>query len=370
MNLPTWNLTGSDLREYWNWFQNPSPPYGWSSLSGYLLVRATASGEEAEPGTLSLQLISPAQGYKVWFLRILTWVAGLWFLITFVVGLIIVWRWALFRKLFGKLDFDIKGGWASTLTTTGAVLGTFLSAGILSEDTFFMAKGQYIALNVIFGLVIVLSYVLFRLLQYGLTLLVAGALILGAAAGELATVCFLLYELAFQGVLSTSDVPLLGISIGSLMQIVLACTAVVVTLLAGWKALETIKKGKAAGEDDKALVRRFYKAWEDNDDLPELDKILALYYVYHDPEERQGVGAIKQKVRASHNEFRSIHFVFEDQAAEGGKVASRITMHAERPPAAGGGDNAGRKVSLEFIDICRIAGGEIEEQWIRPTPES
>lgn len=390
-NLPErdwlWNLTGPELTEYWEWFQNPSPPYEWSSLSGYLIVRATAPDQEAEPGTLSLQLISPAQGYKVWFLRVLTWFA-VWVGVVFAflsVWLFIreFWRrnlhgkfefdakegWASLKKsLGGELDFDIKGGWASTLTTVGAVLGTFLSAGIVAEDTFFMAKGQYTALNVIFGLIVLLAYLLFRFSPRSYTLLLAGVLILGAAAGELATVWLLLYELAFQGVLSASDVPLLGISIVSLMQIILLCTAVAVTRVAGRKLLDTIKKGKPAA-DDKAVVRSFYKAWKDNAPA-ELDKILAPYYVYHHPGEEQDVEAIRQKMTESRNEFPFIHFAFEDQSAGEGKVGSRITMQAERPPADGGVAAAGERISLEFIDICRIAGGRIEEQWIRPIPES
>jgi hypothetical protein len=101
-NLPKWdgwgNLTRSEIGVYLKWARSPSLPYEWSSLSGYLVVRGTALGEGAVPGTLALQLISPAEGYKTWFLRVLTWVPGAWFLVTFALGLIIALSWTAVRK--------------------------------------------------------------------------------------------------------------------------------------------------------------------------------------------------------------------------------------------------------------------------------
>ncbi len=82
----------------------------------------------------------------------------------------------------------------------------------------------------------------------------SGSIVLAAAAGELATVCLLLYEISFIGILLSAAVPII--------QVVLVLTGVAVTVVAYIKAFEVIKKGKFLPED-KALVQRFYRAWEE-----------------------------------------------------------------------------------------------------------
>src|SRR5215218_9016206 len=152
-------------------------------------------------------------------------------------------------------------------------------------------------------LVLLLAYLLYRLLgERGFALLLAGPLILGTAAGELATVCFLVYEISFRGILTPWIVPI--------VQGTLILTALMVTFVAGKRAFEAIKKGKPLAED-KAVVRRFYMAWEEEDQAKRekiLERILPPYYRHHDSEGGQRLDAegIKRKVRESHDNLRKI----------------------------------------------------------------
>jgi hypothetical protein len=100
------------------------------NVSGHLVVRESAN-EDVVPGTNSLQLRSPAPGYRGWTLIGILLTACVWFIVMTVVGLVLT---ALFGRPGGlteKLDLVFKTGWATNLTTAGVLLGTFLSAQVL-----------------------------------------------------------------------------------------------------------------------------------------------------------------------------------------------------------------------------------------------
>ena len=306
------------------------------------------------PGALALQLISPAQGYSDWFRRVMTKVAFWFFLAALAAGLFLALVPSGARtNFFEELDFDMKGGWASNLTTAGAVLGTVLSAGLLPDDPFFMSKSQYIALNVVFALALILAYLIYRLFPHGVVLLFAGAIVLAAAAGEIATVCLILYEITFRGVLPPQIVPY--------MQLALIAAVLLATFVAGKKFVGALKKGKGITED-KALVRGFYKAWAEKDAGKRnaaFDRVLHPNYRYRD----YGTGEIldadglKERADRDHNEFRKIRFVFGDQSSGEGSIGSRITRITE--PEVGGARAADETA---FLDVSRVEGGTIARQ--------
>jgi hypothetical protein len=97
-----------------------------------------------------------------------------------------------------KEPFDFNKSWVSALTTAGAFLGTALTAGVLPTDTFFISKAQYTALNVLFGLIIVVAVLIHNAGTKRSTLVFAAALTLGSACGELVTVLFVFREMAIQ----------------------------------------------------------------------------------------------------------------------------------------------------------------------------
>jgi len=141
--------------------------------------------------------------------------------------------------LSDKLPFEFKTGWAANLTTTGAILGTFLSAGVLPNDTVFISKEQYISLNVLFGLMLLIAGVVHNAFQSGRSFLWAYALTLGAGVGELITALLILEEIGFQHSMPTLIVR--GV------QIVLVAAAYFVTTVASSDAVKRIKTPRTKG---------------------------------------------------------------------------------------------------------------------------
>ena len=189
------------------------------NLSGNLIVKDTAS-ETVVPGMISLQLRRVAPGYRGCTLTGILLSALAWSIVIAVVGLIRTRSRGKWSSLKTKLTFVFKTGWATNLTTTGVLLGTFLSAQVLPGETFFMSKTQYITLNLMFGLFVLFASAIHNSLSYGWVFLAASAVTLGAGLGELATVILLVQEMGFQ-----SSVPVGGVRI--IQAVLIALTAIV-----------------------------------------------------------------------------------------------------------------------------------------------
>jgi hypothetical protein len=145
------------------------------------------------------------------------------------------------KILLQPLDFDFKTEWVSTVTTAGAILGTVVSAGILPEVTYLMPKAQYTALNVVFGLTVAVAVTAYNLVPRSVVLLLASALVLGAAIGELLTVIFLLSEMMYQDIITLWPVRYL--------QGILVIAAILLPPIAAWKGIkEVCKKNPRSGE--------------------------------------------------------------------------------------------------------------------------
>src|SRR3712207_6167048 len=83
-----------------------------------------------------------------------------------------------------------------------------------------------------------------------------------------------------------------------------------------------------AAEQNKALVRRFYEAFEANDEAA-LKEVLApdLVAYSHGPPGPQNREVHVQGITMWNTAFET-HFTVEDQVAEGDRVATRVTMRA------------------------------------------
>lgn len=123
---------------------------------------------------------------------------------------------ALSQRL-GPVTFDFSKSWASAFTVVGAVLGSILSAkGLLPDKPHFLPTASYGALNLLFGVAIVLAGFFYRAtsvaedttapggskeVQYQgfvWSFLLASAITLWAVIGELATIFLLFGEMAAQ----------------------------------------------------------------------------------------------------------------------------------------------------------------------------
>jgi len=122
-------------------------------------------------------------------------------------------------------------------------------------------------------------------------------------------------------------------------------------------------------EENKALVRRFVEA-QANADLDTLDELLAPDFVDHSLQADQEPGreGFMQSAAEEHAIFSNVRIHIEDQAAEGDKVTSRLTIkriHDRREFM--GVAPTGMEPKATAIVIHRIAEGKIVEEWSEGT---
>jgi len=127
------------------------------------------------------------------------------------------------KMRMGSPGWDFTKSWASNFTVVGAVLGTIVGAtGVIPEVTQFFPKGSYAALNVFFGVLVVLAPFVYLATQhpkrshtrhgdmvdqpqgYVWSFLLATLITLWAVLGELGTIAFLVYEIRSAGSLPSS----------------------------------------------------------------------------------------------------------------------------------------------------------------------
>jgi hypothetical protein len=65
----------------------------------------------------------------------------------------------------GSLEFKFSESFASSLTTTGALLGTIISAGVLPEETVVLSKAGFTGLNLIFGVGVIVAGLVYSAAQ-------------------------------------------------------------------------------------------------------------------------------------------------------------------------------------------------------------
>ena len=118
-------------------------------------------------------------------------------------------------------------------------------------------------------------------------------------------------------------------------------------------------------EENKALIRRFYEEVFNQRDLAALDEYYAPDHIDHtlppgltvDPE------GTKQAIAMTLAGFPDLHVAIEDMIAEGDKVVTRFTTHGTQLGAFGNLPPSGKRVAVSTIEITRIAGGKIVEDW-------
>ncbi len=134
-------------------------------------------------------------------------------------------------QAMGPVNWNFSQSWASSFTVIGAILGSILSAkGVVPDHTRFLPASTYPALNLLFGLLVVIGPFIYRAtsssvktttaqattdVQYqgsAAGFIVATGLTVWGVVGELATVFLLFGEIHSAG--STSDailVPFLAV---------------------------------------------------------------------------------------------------------------------------------------------------------------
>src|SRR5918999_1313122 len=120
-------------------------------------------------------------------------------------------------------------------------------------------------------------------------------------------------------------------------------------------------------EENKALVRRFVEA-QVKADLDTLDKLLAPDFVDHSLEPGQDAGREGYMRALAEEIFSNQRTIIEDQAADGDKVISRLTINRIHDRGEFIGEApTGIQFQSTAIVIHRIAGGKIVEEWSEST---
>lgn len=121
-------------------------------------------------------------------------------------------------------------------------------------------------------------------------------------------------------------------------------------------------------DETKAVVSRMVEAWQAGD----LDSAVAAYapdFVYHNPvlAERPGLppgsAAMRGLMADARAAFPDLTYTVELTIAEGDAAAVLYSWRGTHSGQLGGRPPTGRPVTATGAIFCRVAGGQIVEQW-------
>src|SRR5215217_5725672 len=118
-------------------------------------------------------------------------------------------------------------------------------------------------------------------------------------------------------------------------------------------------------DENKALARRFLEAFA-NGDLHTLDELLAPDFINHSPLPGQDPGreGYIQTAAEKYAAFSDIRHIIEYQATDGDMVITRHTTRRIHDRGASMGiEPPGREWNFTHIDIHRLSGGKVIEEW-------
>ena len=97
-----------------------------------------------------------------------------------------------------------------------------------------------------------------------------------------------------------------------------------------------------------------------------IDAVIAPDFVGHDqpPGLPPGPAGLKQFRHRAHAAFPDQQVVVEDMIEEGDRVAGRVTVSMTHLGDFQGIAATGQRITMEFVDIVRIAEGRIAERWV------
>jgi steroid delta-isomerase-like uncharacterized protein len=126
----------------------------------------------------------------------------------------------------------------------------------------------------------------------------------------------------------------------------------------------TERRQLMSAEENKKVVQRFWKAWEEEDFVDLIDELLAPDYVNHSPgmpDQPTGPEGVKAVVGMFRSGMPDLRVTIDDMIAEGDKVATRYTIEGTHEGELYGVPPTGRRLSIESMIVERVSGGQIEE---------
>ena len=119
-------------------------------------------------------------------------------------------------------------------------------------------------------------------------------------------------------------------------------------------------------EENKAIARRFFEEVINQDNLDVFDELIATDYLHHDDPCAAFSTAeeYKESISRGRSSFPDVHLTIEDMIAEGDQVAVRGTGRGTHTRKIWGLAPTGKKWTIRWIYIARIADGKIIEGWM------
>jgi steroid delta-isomerase-like uncharacterized protein len=121
-----------------------------------------------------------------------------------------------------------------------------------------------------------------------------------------------------------------------------------------------------SGEDNKALVRRFYNEFYGKKNTAAMEEVHTADYIHHTPDVLGGqmdFYDFKKRGIDMLNAFPDCSREIEEQVAEGDRVATRSVIRGTQTGDLPNLPARGRKIEVQSIVINRIEDGKIVEGW-------
>ena len=118
-------------------------------------------------------------------------------------------------------------------------------------------------------------------------------------------------------------------------------------------------------EDHKTIIENWINAWNTHD-LGAAKEVLAPEYVRHDANLPDVVGSEAQLefLAGIFSAFPDLHLQTEQLIAENDLVVARLIVQGTHRGEFMGVAATGRRVKFQAIDIYRLGGNKIVEQWV------
>jgi len=119
-------------------------------------------------------------------------------------------------------------------------------------------------------------------------------------------------------------------------------------------------------EDNKTLMRRFFEEVYTKKNLAAIGEFIAPNHIDHAVSAAgspAGPEGSRQLIGMMLAAFPDLHYTVEDMIAEGDKIAFRMTMRGTQQGAFGSIPPTGKQVEVLTVNIVRIDGGKIAEEW-------
>jgi steroid delta-isomerase-like uncharacterized protein len=120
-----------------------------------------------------------------------------------------------------------------------------------------------------------------------------------------------------------------------------------------------------SSELNKTMARSYFEAYSTRD-IDAVMKFIGPDYLLHPGASGESMNSDERRrdEMVFFKAFSDIQAVVEDQIAENGKVANRITMYCTHSGEYQGVPATGKRIAIPYIDITLFKAGKIVEEWV------